>query len=115
MAKKLKLDSNAMNILDGMSDKTKESRQKQREPQAAPFKKPRGDYYNLDMIVRDSMKGPKGHPVMIEAIKTNYKEYVTLMAASEGLSITKYIHRLIDEDMEKNKDKYKKIRKANEL
>lgn len=113
MAKKLKLDSAALDILDGISDQVKESKQKQRQPQAQPFKKPRGDYYNLDMIVRDSMPGSKGHPVMTEAIKINYKEYVSLMAASEGLSMTKYIHRLIDEDMEKNKDKFKKIRKLN--
>lgn len=110
LKKNLNLD-NTMNMLSGLSEQVKETKQKQREPEKKPFKKPRGDYYNLDMIVRETIPGPKGHPIITEGIKVNYKDYIQAMAAGEGLSITKYIHKLIDEDMEANKDKYKKISK----
>jgi len=74
-----------------------------------PFKKPRGDYYNLDLVVRDTAMGSKGHLVLTEKIQKDYKRYLRLMASAEGISITKYIHKLIDKDMEQNQTKYKAI------
>lgn len=103
--------ADTMTMLNGLSDQVKTTKQKQRGPEAKPFKKPRGDYYNLDMIIRETIPGPKGHPILTDKIKVDYKEYIQAMAAGEGLSITKYIHKLIDQDMETNKDKYKKISK----
>lgn len=99
---------NTFDMLDGMSEQVKESQKKQRGPK--PFKKPRGDYYNLDMIIRKTAAGSKGHPVLTEEIKTNYKEYVSVMAEAENISITKYIHRLIDKDMKRNKAKYEALK-----
>lgn len=99
---------NTFDMLDGMTDHVKESQKKQRGPK--PFKKPRGDYYNLDMIIRKTAAGSKGHPVLTEEIKTNYKEYVSVMAEAENISITKYIHRLIDKDMKRNKAKYEALK-----
>ena len=112
MALKKNLDSldKSFDMLSSVSDQVKESKKKQRDT-VKQFKKPRGDYYNLDMVVRETVTGPKGHPVITEGIKTDYKQYVATMAAASGLSITKYIHKLIDEDMEKNKDVYKKLNK----
>lgn len=101
------LDS-TFDMLSGMTEQVKESKHKQRE--AKPFKKPRGDYYNLDMIIRKTMPGTKGHPVLTEEIKTNYKEYVSVMAEAENISITKYIHRLIDKDMKKNKQTFEDLK-----
>ena len=111
MAKKLKVDDSTLSMFDGISEQVKTSKQKQREPEKPPFKKPVGDYYRLDMIVRETRTGTKGHPVITEDIKTNYKDYVATMAGAEGISITKYIHRLIDQDMEINNSKYKKLSK----
>ena len=107
LSKKNNLD-NTFNMLDGMTEQVKESKSKQRKAKA--FKKPRGDYYNLDMIIRKTMPGTKGHPVLTEEIKTNYKEYVSVMAEAENISITKYIHRLIDKDMKKNKQTFEDLR-----
>lgn len=112
LKKNLNLD-NTMEMITGLSEQVKESKQKQRKEDPKPFKKPRGDYYNLDMIVRETAPGSKGHPILTEAIRVNYKDYVAAMAAGEGLSITKYIHKLLDEDMEKNKEKYKKLSRIN--
>lgn len=107
LKKGVSLDS-TMDMLSGMSDQVKESKKKLRN-ETVSFKKPRGDYYSLDMVVRETVKGSKGHPVMTEEIKTNYKEYVSLMAGSEGISITKYIHKLLDEDMKQHEKEYKKL------
>ena len=49
MAKKLKVDDSTLNMFDGISEQVKTSKQKQREPEKPPFKKPVGDYYRLDM------------------------------------------------------------------
>ena len=112
MAKKLKVDDSTLNMLDGVSMQVKASKQKQREPEKPPFKKPVSDYYRLDMIIRETTPGKKGHPVITEDIKTNYKDYISTMAAAEGISITKYIHKLIDNDMELNSKRYKQLTKA---
>lgn len=112
LKKNINLDD-TMSMLDGISNQVKESKQKQREPERPPFKKPTSDYYRLDMIVRETIQGKKGHPVITEDIKTDYKDYITVMANAEGLSITKYIHKLIDQDMEQNKRKYKQLCKLN--
>lgn len=77
-----------------------------------PFKKPRGDYYNLDLVVRDTAMGSKGHPILTDKILKDYKRYLRIMASTEGISITKYIHKLIDKDMEQNQTKYKAITRA---
>lgn len=108
MAVKTKGLDNTFNSISGISDHVKKTKAKQRVSKE-PFKKPRGDYYNLDLVVRDTELGAKGHQVMTEAIKTNYKEYLSVMASAEGLSMTKYIHKLIDEDMERNSKKYKQL------
>lgn len=112
MAKKLKVDDSTLSMFDGISEQVKTSKQKQREPEKPPFKKPVGDYYRLDMIVRETRTGAKGHPVITEDIKTNYKDYVATMAAAEGISITKYIHKILDMDMYVHKSDYKRIKKA---
>ena len=76
------------------------------------FKKPLGDFYNLDLVIRDTAMGSKGHPVLTEKIQKDYKCYLRTMASAEGISIAKYIHRLIDKDMEQNQTKYKAIKRA---
>jgi hypothetical protein len=112
LSKKNNLD-NTFNMLDGMTEQVKESKSKQRKAKA--FKKPRGDYYNLDMVIRKTVKGSKGHPVLTEEIKTDYREYISLMAEQENISITKYIHRLIDKDMKKNKAKYEELKEGSRI
>lgn len=98
-AKKSKIDFGAMDMLGELGGKVKQAREKEREKE--PFKKPRSDYYQLDLIVRDTEKGPKGHQIMTENIKCDYKAYINSVKGS--MSITKYIHMLLDEDMKKNK------------
>ena len=77
------------------------------KPASKPFKKPNSDYYRLDLIVRELESGK-----MTEAIKTDYKEYLTTMAAVEGVSITKYIHSLLDDDMKKRNKEYEAAKKV---
>ena len=77
-----------------------------------PFKKPLGDFYNLDLVIRDTAMGSKGHPVLTDTIRKDYKCYLRIMASAEGISIAKYIHKLIDKDMEENQAKYKAIKRA---
>lgn len=77
---------------------------------AKPFKKPNSDYYRLDLIVRGVADGK-----MNETIKTNYKDYLSVMTAVDGISITKYIQALIDNDMKNRNKEYtaaKKILKS---
>ena len=74
LKKNLNLDD-TMDLITGLSEQVKETKQKQRAPEVKAFKKPRGDYYNLDMIVRETAPGPKGHPILTEGIKVNYKDY----------------------------------------
>lgn len=102
--------NNTMSMLEGMQEQTRTSRKKQRETK--PFKKPSADYYNLDMVVRKTVKGPKGHPVLSEEIKTDYKDYIMTMASDENMSITKYLHRLIDQDMKKHKARYNELKQG---
>lgn len=109
-SKKPVVSDETLSMFSGMRTKAKEQREKTRTTPA--FKKPRSDYYNLDMIVRDTTMGSKGHPIITEGIRKNYKEYISTMASAEGLSITKYIHKLIDEDMERNEKQFKALRKA---
>lgn len=122
MAKTLKVDSGALDILDGAGDQVKQTKKKQREDQQKEydkhktfkkFTKPVGDYYRLDMVVRETVPGRGKQQVITEDIKVDYKDYVDTMAKAEGLnSITKYIHRLLDEDMAKNGKRYKQIKKS---
>lgn len=77
------------------------------KPASKPFKKPNSDYYRLDLIVRELESGK-----MTEAIKTDYKEYLNTMAAVEGVSITKYIHSLLDDDMKKRSKEYEAVKKV---
>lgn len=72
-------------------------------PKQQPFKKPNGDYYRLDLVVRDTVMGSKGHPVTCERIKTDYRAYLERRAHEEQTSISDYLHRLIDNDMKKHK------------
>jgi hypothetical protein len=76
-------------------------------PASKPFKKPSSDYYRLDLVTRGLNNGK-----MTETIKMNYKEYLRKMAAAEGVSVTKYIHNLIEKDMKKNKKEYQKVCKV---
>lgn len=99
--KRTTIDSDTLNMLNGVGNKVKESRQRQRAVE--PFKKPNSDYYRLDLVVRDSVPGTKGHNVMTENVKTNYKEYLDSVRGT--MSITKYIHSLIEQDMKKHKVK----------
>lgn len=120
MAIKNKDLSNTFDMMAGLSSQVKEIKQKQRKEdperkkaaELKPFNKPSGDYYRLDMVVRDTIKGANNHPITTEAIKVDYKDYISTMAAAERVSITKYIHRLIDEDMEKNKRRYKQLKRS---
>ena len=60
----------------------------------------------MDLVVRESVPGAKGHNVMCEDIKADYKAYLDSVRGT--MSITKYIHNLIEQDMKKNKAKYLK-------
>jgi hypothetical protein len=80
----------------------KETGKEQPAPKTKPFKKPNSDYYRLDLIAREIVNGK-----MTADIKTNYKEYLEIMAAVEGVSITRYIQGLLDTDMSKRKQLYK--------
>lgn len=74
-------------------------------PKQTPFKKPNGDYYRLDLIIRDTVMGNNGHPVTSETIKVNYKDYLEQRAHEERTSISDYLHKLIDNDMKKHRAK----------
>lgn len=68
-----------------------------------PFKKPASDYYRLDLVKRQTVakeKG-KGNRVMIEDVDTDYREY--LDSVRGRMSITAYIHALLDKDMKAKK------------
>jgi hypothetical protein len=80
----------------------------QEQPQKA-FKKPNSDYYRLDLIVRGVQDGR-----LTSEIKTDYKEYLETMSALDGISITKYIHSLIDSDRKNREKIYKDLKKLRE-
>ena len=105
MAKKSLTDAaEALKIQTGKaSQKAKAKTEKQFTK--AKFKKPASDYYRLDLITRQQ----DGHGKMIEDIKTDYKAYISTMARAEGMSITKYIHKLLDADMKKNNKRYEEL------
>lgn len=122
MAKNLKFDESTEDLFAALPGKAKEEIHKQKEPKVETFKKPTGDYYRLDMVVRDTATIRKkvttrtgtierNFEVTTEKVKADYMDYIKTMAAAEGISITKYIHRLIDEDMAKNSKKYKQLKK----
>lgn len=90
-----------------------------------PFRKPTSDYIRLDLVIRkksivakentstsnhDLINNPgtyKGkvwnRQVITQDIEKDYKTYLEQRANETGLSVTKYIHNLIDADMEQNK------------
>lgn len=126
MASKSKLSQaldDSSSYLANAKDVVKQARKSERETPKS-FKKPTSDYYRLDLVVRGTKaekttyttkKGTKViTPVDIqtETIVKDYKSYLSDMAQADGISLTKYIHKLIDADMELNEKKYKKILKA---
>lgn len=90
------ISTDTLTMINGMRDKTKASKGKTRER----FKKPSGDYYRLDLVVRDTAKGENGRAVMLEDIKTDYRAYIDSVRGTD--SITAYIHKLLDNDMKKH-------------
>ena len=91
------IDTDTLDVIDGLKNKVKESREKERSKQ--PFTKPSSDYYRLDLVLRETIPGSKGHPIMTEEIKTDYRAYINSVRGN--MSITKYIHSLIDQDMKR--------------
>lgn len=113
MAKKdLKAAAQQASSFVGLQDKAQSTTAKQFS--ATAFKKPNSDYYRLDLVVRDTVTNGKSKPKMVESIKVNYKEYLTIMSGYEGVSITKYIQGLIDADMKKNKELYNDLQNLKE-
>ncbi len=66
-----------------------------------PFTKPSGDYYRLDLVKRKVVMGTNKHPQLTSDIDIDYKAYLDTVRGRD--SITAYIHKLLDEDMKKNK------------
>lgn len=66
--------------------------EKNNKPQSysKPKRKTNSDYLRLDIY--------------------GYKDYLSTMAGFRKMSVTKYIQKLIDKDMEQNKNTYEKIR-----
>lgn len=106
MAKKLDLKAAAQaNDFTGMQQKAEDATAKQFTK--AAFKKPNSDYLRLDLVVRDTTHtGTCGKPKMIEKVRADYKTYIEAMSGLEKISMTKYIHKLIEMDMERNKNVY---------
>jgi len=100
MSKRTQIDIDTLTMFDGLTEKVKESRNKERKQK--PFTKPNSDYYRLDLIVRDTKPIGKGERnALVEDIKTDYRAYLDSVRGTQ--SITKYIHGLIDADMKKHK------------
>lgn len=93
-SKRTQIDNDTLDMFNELGSRVKQSRAKEHKE---PFKKPTSDYYRLDLVVRDSVPGDKGHNVMIKDIKTDYRAYLDSVRGTQ--SITKYIHNLIDKDM----------------
>lgn len=85
---------------------------------AKPFAKPSSDYYRLDLVVRGTVKVDEEYKrtrngktstikrkvvMQTDEVIKDYKTYLTARANAENVSITKYIHNLIDADMKKHK------------
>lgn len=98
MARKTMIDDDAIQMLNGLGERVKESRKKERTE--APFVKPSSDYYRLDLVTRKSVPGSNGHNVLSEEIKTDYKAYIHSVKGE--MSITRYIQYLIEQDMQKH-------------
>lgn len=97
-SKRTTIDNDTLVQLNGVGGKVKESRQRKRA--VTPFKKPNSDYYRLDLVVRNSvLNETTGHNVMVEDIKADYKAYLDSVRGT--MSITKYIHNLIEQDMKR--------------
>jgi len=99
-SKRTQISDDTLDMFNELGSRVKQNRNKEHK---APFTKPTSDYYRLDLIVRESIPGAKGHNVMTEDIKVNYREYLDSVRGTQ--SITKYIHSLIDKDMQRNKRK----------
>lgn len=108
MAKRTQIDNDTLAMFSELGNRVKQSRAKEHQEQ---FKKPTSDYYRLDLVVRDTAMGSKGHPIMTKDIKKDYKEYLSIMSKAEGISMTKYLHKLIEEDMQSKEKQYKAIKK----
>lgn len=100
-----KLQNENKNI-ENKVDKLVTSKPATKTAKTKPFKKPNSDYYRLELITRETVDGK-----LTETIKTDYKDYLVKMAAVDSVSITKYIHKLIDNDMKKRKKDYEEIKK----
>lgn len=73
-------------------------------PKVVKFTKPNGDFYKLDLVVRETVMGANKHMVTTETIKRDYKSYLQSVCGSEGM--TKYIQALIEKDAKKNGYKF---------
>lgn len=114
MAKKNLLSSDIMDTMSGLTKKAQEVASKDRK-KPIPFKKPASDSLFLDLVIRDTEEVTTTYTrksgkvierkmiIQTEAIKKDYKSYLVARAEAEGISITKYIHGLIDADMSKHK------------
>lgn len=105
MASKKDLASKAKQAneqLQGLSEQTKQVADTMlKSGKVVKFKKPNGDYYKLDLVVRDTVMGENKHLVTTETIKRDYKTYLQSVCGVDGM--TKYIQNLIEQDAKKNK------------
>lgn len=63
--------------------------------------KPNSDYHRLDLVIRKVESGK-----ITKEIEKDYKSYLGVMARVDDVSITKYIHNLIEKDMKKRNKEY---------
>lgn len=71
------------------------------------YKKPNSDYFRLDLVIRGKNKGITENALdreqlvstQTDEILVDYKTYLHDRASECGISITKYLHRLIEKDM----------------
>lgn len=112
MAKKTLLSSDIMDTMNGLTKKAQELASKDRK--FVEFKKPTTDYYKLDLIIRKTRQTTTRYtrkngqviirPILMqcEDIEKNYRAYLDERAKVNGVTISEYIHNLLDEDMRKN-------------
>lgn len=80
------------------------------QTQPVKFNKPNGDYYKLDLIVRETILVTDANAknynrkVTTENIVRDYKAYLKSVCGNEGMG--KYIHGLIEKDAKKNGYKF---------
>lgn len=85
--------------LQGLSEQTKQVADTMlKSGSVVKFTKPNGDYYKLDLVLRDTVMGTNKHMITTETIKRDYKTYLKQVSAEQGTTITKYIHDLIEQD-----------------